>query len=227
MCQRICRDMRWMCCRSVWETFTRVSPLPLSPPYTLQIRRKLKNNEKSQDFSHGLVLLDSQKRMKKDGIANQELLEQDLDMGHCLPIKRQILSTCHVPAQLCKTCARGSPERFQNNLGKTCAGTPNVGRDCAKSVRGAPPQFSQNIMPDIPQSENAATKFYESSGSQDKKLGENWANFIFLLCRTTHQISPKNASQFITPCLVAEILKVSSPQASGASGPQQNFLGSF
>ena len=72
--------------------------------------------------------------------------------------------------------------------------------------------LSQYVTPDIPQSEIAATIFYDRA----KSWAKNWAKFctnfsgrIFVLhalCRTTHQNFSPNSSQFITPCLVMALV---------------------
>ena len=85
---------------------------------------------------------------------------------------------------------------------------------CCKT-RGKTPkgQLYPFFMPDFPQSEIAATNLYDSGGSLGEELrrriGRNFsAHFrASFAVQNEPQIFSQNSSQFITPCLVAEILK--------------------
>ena len=71
-------------------------------------------------------------------------------------------------------------------------------------------------MPDIPQSEIAATDFDGRAKELSEELGEIldehfWGIFVLhVLSRMTHQNFFPNSSQFITPCLVtAPVVEIS------------------
>ena len=68
--------------------------------------------------------------------------------------------------------------------------------------------FREFVTSDIPQSEIAATNFYDRAKSWAKSWAKNFGRtflgifVLHLLCRATHQNFSPNSSQFITPCLV-------------------------
>ena len=89
------------------------------------------------------------------------------------------------------------------------------------------------VTPDFPQSEIAATNFYDSGGSLGKELSEE-SGEIFCACRASFavvavqndpQIFSQNSSQSITPCLVAENLKFHLRELLGFGG--RNYGPSF
>ena len=74
--------------------------------------------------------------------------------------------------------------------------------------RGCKPSPSGDQSCDPRQSEIAATNFYDSGGRIGRRIGRNFCAFSCFICcpeRPTNLL-PKSSSQFITPCLVAEIL---------------------
>ena len=73
--------------------------------------------------------------------------------------------------------------------------------------------FCSSVTPDIPQSEVAATHFYDSGGSLAKNWANNWANFA-LLCRMTTEISPKIHSHLRELLGKAQLLQVASSDLS-------------
>ena len=82
----------------------------------------------------------------------------------------------------------------------------------------------------VPQSEIAATNFYDSGGSVGEELGDEFsAHFrASFAVQNDPRIFTQNSSQFITPCLVAEILKFILREFLGfGGGPQLLYFRGF
>ena len=87
------------------------------------------------------------------------------------------------------------------------------------------------LQPTFPRAKLGVTNFDELGRSEGAKLGEDfWAKFSghFRASFAVQNEPPnfsQNSSQFITPCLVADISKFHLRELLGFGGPQETILG--
>ena len=86
------------------------------------------------------------------------------------------------------------------------------------------------LTPDSPQSEIVATNFYDRAKFWAKNWAKFWTRFsghfrASLAAQNDPPIFSPNSSQFITPCLVAEILKFLLRELLGFGGRNERVPG--